>query len=96
MERLDRSDEHFPEEPELAVPYDGKGREHRRHDDAHGDNAGVDELVEVETADGPDESAHAVAEDEEEQHRLDEAAEDTGPGPDVADELTLPDHPDDA
>ena len=69
----DRGDQHLAQEAELAVPDDREGGEHRRHDHAHGHDAGVDELAEVESAGRPDQAAHAVAEDEEEQDGLDRA-----------------------
>jgi hypothetical protein len=43
-----RGDQHLAQETEFAVPHDRKRREHRRHDHAHGHDAGVDELAEVE------------------------------------------------
>ncbi len=41
-----------------------------------------------------DQPAHAVAEDEQEQHRLDQPAEDARPGAHEADQLAHPHHPD--
>jgi hypothetical protein len=92
----DGCDEHFAQEPELAVPHDRHRREDCRGDDTHCDDAGKHELLEVESTGRADERRHAVAEHEQEQERLDKPGQDAGASADEANEFATPDHPDGA
>src|SRR5208283_492806 len=92
----DRCNQHLAEESELPVPHDGQSGEHGGHYHAHGHHPGIDELSEVESTGSTHQTAHSVAEDEEEEHRLNKPAHYAGPGPHIADELPLPHHPYDA
>jgi hypothetical protein len=83
---------HLPQEPELPVPDDRSGREHRGEQHGHGQHAREDERLEVHPGRevAPGERGQAGAEDQQEQQRLDERRNGPQPVPAESDHLAAP------